>query len=59
MLFVNLDKKYAGKPMTSARLNQLFHQLSNRTGIELGLVVLDYIQKLGDRAAGNRAQAID
>ena len=34
MLFVNLDKKYAGKPMTSARLNQLFHQLSNRTGIE-------------------------
>jgi replicative DNA helicase len=25
---------------------------------ELGLVVLDYIQKLGDRAAGNRAQAV-
>ncbi len=25
---------------------------------ELGLVVLDYIQKLGDRAAGNRAQTI-
>lgn len=24
----------------------------------LGLVVLDYIQKLGDRAAGNRAQAV-
>ena len=34
MLLVNLDKKYAGKPMTSARLNQLFHQLSNRTGIK-------------------------
>jgi integrase/recombinase XerD len=34
MLLVNLDKKYAGKPMTSARLNQLFHQLSKRTGIE-------------------------
>ena len=34
MLFVNLAQKYAGKPMTSARLNQLFHQLSNRTGIE-------------------------
>jgi replicative DNA helicase len=25
---------------------------------ELGLIVLDYIQKLGDRAAGNRAQAL-
>ena len=25
---------------------------------ELGLVVLDYIQKLGDRGAGNRAQVI-
>ena len=25
----------------------------------MGLVVLDYIQKLGDRAAGNRAQAVD
>ena len=25
---------------------------------ELGLVVLDYIQKLGDRAAGNRAQTV-
>ncbi len=24
----------------------------------LGLVVMDYIQKLGDRAAGNRAQAV-
>lgn len=34
MLFVNLDKNYAGKPMTSARLNQLFHQLSNRTNIK-------------------------
>ena len=34
MLFVNLDKKYAGKPMSSARLNQLFYQLKDRTGIE-------------------------
>jgi replicative DNA helicase len=25
---------------------------------KIGLVVMDYIQKLGDRAAGNRAQAI-
>ncbi len=34
MLFVNLDGKYAGKPMTSARLNSLFYQLKDRTGIE-------------------------
>ncbi len=34
MLFVNLDGFYAGKPMTSARLNNLFYQLKNRTGIE-------------------------
>lgn len=34
MLFVNLDGKYAGKPMTSARLNNLFYQLKDRTGIE-------------------------
>ena len=34
MLLVNLDKKYAGKPMTSARLNNLFYQLRDRTGIE-------------------------
>ncbi|MBD2126674.1 site-specific integrase [Microcoleus sp. ZQ-A2] len=35
MLFVNLDGKYAGKPMTSARLNGLFYQLKDRTGIEV------------------------
>lgn len=34
MLFVNLDSIYAGKPMTSARLNNLFYQLKSRTGIE-------------------------
>ncbi|MEM7717265.1 MAG: tyrosine-type recombinase/integrase [Cyanobacteria bacterium P01_A01_bin.68] len=34
MLFVNLDGKYIGKPMTSARLNNLFYQLKDRTGIE-------------------------
>jgi site-specific recombinase XerD len=34
MLFVNLDGKYAGKPMTSTRLNNLFYQLQDRTGIE-------------------------
>ncbi len=35
MLFVNLDSKYVGKPMTSARLNSLFYQLKDRTGIEV------------------------
>ena len=34
MLFVNLDCQYVGKPMTSARLNNLFCQLKDRTGIE-------------------------
>ncbi len=34
MLFVNLDGKYTGKPMTSARLNDLFYQLRDRTGIK-------------------------
>ena len=34
MSFVNLDGKYAGKPMTSARLNNLFYQLKDRIGIE-------------------------
>jgi site-specific recombinase XerD len=33
MLFVNLDGTHKGKPMTSARLNNLFVQLKNRTGI--------------------------
>ena len=34
MLFVNLDGKYTGKPMSSARLNDLFYQLRDRTSIE-------------------------
>ena len=34
MLLVNLDGFYGGKPMTSARLNNLFYQLKNRTGIQ-------------------------
>lgn len=34
MLFVNLDGKYKGKPMSSARLNNLFYQLRDRTGIK-------------------------
>ena len=34
MLFVNLDGKYTGKPMSSARLNDLFYQLRDRTGIK-------------------------
>lgn len=33
MLFVNLEGKYIGKPMSSARLNKLFTQLKQRTGI--------------------------
>ena len=35
----------------------MLRQIQSKKG-QLGLVVLDYIQKLGDRAAGNRAQAI-
>lgn len=34
MLFVNLNGIYTGKPMTSARLNNLFYRLKDRTGIE-------------------------
>ena len=34
MLFVNLNGKYTGKPMTSAWLNNLFYQLKDRTAIE-------------------------
>ena len=34
MLFVNLEGKYRGKPMTSARLNHLFDQLKERTRVK-------------------------
>ncbi len=39
------------------RICSVLRRLKKEKG-ELGLVVLDYIQKLGDRAAGNRAQEI-
>ena len=43
--------------LTPTRIRSVLRRISSDRG-ELGLVVLDYIQKLGDRAAGNRAQAI-
>lgn len=43
--------------LTPTRMRSVLRRISSEKG-ELGLVVLDYIQKLGDRAAGNRAQAI-
>ena len=43
--------------LTPTRIRSVLRRISSEKG-ELGLVVLDYIQKLGDRAAGNRAQAI-
>jgi len=43
--------------LTPTRMRSVLRRISSERG-ELGLVVLDYIQKLGDRAAGNRAQAI-
>ena len=43
--------------LTPAKIRSELRKIQSKRG-ELGLVVLDYIQKLGDRAAGNRAQAI-
>lgn len=43
--------------LTTTRIRSVLRRISSERG-QLGLVVLDYIQKLGDRAAGNRAQAI-
>lgn len=43
--------------LTPAKMRSVLRQIRHERG-ELGLVVLDYIQKLGDRAAGNRAQAV-
>jgi replicative DNA helicase len=43
--------------LTPAKIRSELRKIQLKRG-ELGLVVLDYIQKLGDRAAGNRAQAI-
>ena len=40
-----------------ARMRSVLRRIQSEHG-SLGLVVMDYIQKLGDRAAGNRAQAV-
>jgi replicative DNA helicase len=40
-----------------SRMRSVLRRIQSEQG-SLGLVVLDYIQKLGNRAAGNRAQAI-
>ena len=43
--------------LTPAKIRSVLRQIRHERGA-IGLVVLDYIQKLGDRAAGNRAQAV-
>ncbi|MBW4534091.1 MAG: replicative DNA helicase [Pleurocapsa minor HA4230-MV1] len=43
--------------LTPTRIRSVLRRIQSERD-ELGLVVLDYIQKLGDRVAGNRAQAI-
>jgi replicative DNA helicase len=43
--------------LTPTKIRSVLRQIRHERG-ELGLVVLDYIQKLGDRAAGNRAQVV-
>ena len=43
--------------LTPAKVRSVLRRIRSDKG-ELGLVVLDYIQKLGDRAAGNRAQTV-
>ena len=43
--------------LTPSRVRSVLRRIRSEKG-ELGLVVLDYIQKLGDRAAGNRAQTV-
>ncbi|MEC4820029.1 MAG: replicative DNA helicase, partial [Scytonema sp. PMC 1069.18] len=40
-----------------SRMCSVLRRVKSERG-SLGLVVMDYIQKLGDRAAGNRAQAV-
>jgi replicative DNA helicase len=39
------------------RISSVLRRIKSERG-NLGLVVMDYIQKLGDRAAGNRAQTV-
>ncbi len=43
--------------LTPTRMRSVLRRIQLEKG-QLGLVVLDYIQKLGDRSAANRAQAI-
>ena len=43
--------------LTPSKVRSVLRRIVSEKG-ELGLVVLDYIQKLGDRAAGNRAQTV-
>ena len=43
--------------LTSSKIRSVLRRIRSDKG-KLGLVVLDYIQKLGDRAAGNRAQTV-
>lgn len=43
--------------LTPSKVRSVLRRIRSEKG-ELGLVVLDYIQKLGDRAAGNRAQTV-
>jgi replicative DNA helicase len=43
--------------LTPAKTRSVLRQIRHERG-ELGLIVLDYIQKLGDRAAKNRAQDV-
>ena len=43
--------------LTPAKMRSELRKVQSKRG-ELGLVVLDYIQKLGDRSANNRAQVI-
>lgn len=43
--------------LTPSKVRSVLRRIISEKG-ELGLVVLDYIQKLGDRAAGNRAQTV-
>ncbi len=43
--------------LTPTKIRSVLRRIQSERG-ELGLVVLDYIQKLGDRAAVNRAQVI-
>jgi len=51
-----IDDSPAGS-QNATRIRSVLRRIDKERGSP-GLVVLDYIQKLGDRAAGNRAQAV-